>query len=108
MSRIAAAETARAWLAVSTAAILIVSPIRARAQSMPDMPGMPAGAKPASDSMVGMDMGSGVMMAGALGSYSMMRDASGTSWQPDSTPMEGINGAYGGWSTMLHGNAFGV
>jgi len=42
-------------------------------------------------------------MAGALGSYSMMRDASGTSWQPDSTPMEGLAGQIGDWSGMLHG-----
>jgi hypothetical protein len=33
----------------------------------------------------------------------MMRDASGTSWQPESTPMEGIHGVLGDWSTMVHG-----
>ena len=70
------------------------APRLASAQAMSDMPGM--------------DMGSGPMMAGALGSYSMMRDASGTAWQPDSTPREGIQGAWGGWSTMLHGYAFGI
>lgn len=52
--------------------------------------------------MPGMDMG-GHMMTGATGGYSMMRDASGTAWQPDSTPMEGLNGELFGWSTMLHG-----
>ena len=104
MSRIAAAEIAWVWLAMS----LIGPSGQARAQSMPDMPGMPSAAKPAPNAMAGMDMGSGEMMAGALGSYSMMRDASGTAWQPDSTPMEGINAAHGGWSTMLHGYAFGV
>jgi hypothetical protein len=51
--------------------------------------------------MAGMDMGS---MRGALANYSMMRDASGTAWQPDSSPMEGIHGQSGPWSTMLHGN----
>src|SRR5262245_24171378 len=40
---------------------------------------------------------------GALGPYSMTRDASGTSWQPESTPMEAIHGQLGGWATMLHG-----
>jgi hypothetical protein len=40
---------------------------------------------------------------GALGPYSMTRDASGTSWQPESTPMEAIHGQYDEWSTMLHG-----
>ena len=44
----------------------------------------------------------------AIRAYAMTRDASGTSWQPDSTPMEGVMGALGGWSTMLHGYAFGV
>jgi len=45
---------------------------------------------------------------GVLGSYSMMRDASGTSWQPESTPMEAIHGLVGGWSTMLHGYVFSI
>ena len=57
--------------------------------------------------MSDMDM-SGGMMAGALGHYSMMRDASGTSWQPDSTPMRGIMGTLGGWSTMVDGYITGV
>lgn len=43
------------------------------------------------------------MMAGALGRYSMMRDASGTAWQPESTPMQGLNWQSGGWTGMLHG-----
>ena len=42
-------------------------------------------------------------MTGALGAYSMTRDASGTSWQPESTPMEAIHGQHGDWATMLHG-----
>jgi hypothetical protein len=42
-------------------------------------------------------------MTGALGPYAMTRDASGTSWQPESTPMEAIHGQAGAWSTMLHG-----
>ncbi len=47
--------------------------------------------------------GAAHMHAGALGAYSMVRDASGTSWQPDSTPMQGLMGEYGNWATMLHG-----
>ena len=54
------------------------------------------------------DMSDMDMMAGALGPYSMMRDASGTSWQPDSTPMQGIMGTLGGWSTMIDGYITGV
>ncbi len=58
--------------------------------------------------MAGMDMsahGMGAMaMAGALGDYPMTQDGSGTSWQPSSAPHEGIHGAYGPWSLMLHGD----
>lgn len=32
------------------------------------------------------------------------RDASGTSWQPDETPMRALHGTAGGWRFMLHGN----
>jgi hypothetical protein len=51
-------------------------------------------------SMPGMDMH---RMKGMLGGYSMMRDASGTAWQPDSSPMWAIMGRRGEWSTMVHG-----
>ena len=47
----------------------------------------------------------GHVMRGLLGDYGMTRDGSGTSWQPDSTPMAGIHGAIGEWSTMVHGFA---
>lgn len=42
-------------------------------------------------------------MPGALGSYPMAREASGTSWQPDSTPMDAIMSVDGKWMTMVHG-----
>jgi hypothetical protein len=42
-------------------------------------------------------------MAGLYGPYGMTREASGTSWQPDSTPMTGIHQMRGAWMTMLHG-----
>ncbi len=42
-------------------------------------------------------------MAGFLGSYGMTREATGTSWQPDSTPMGGIHEMQGAWLTMVHG-----
>jgi hypothetical protein len=47
--------------------------------------------------------GPSVQATGALGDYPMMRDSSGTSWQPDSATMEGIHGLFGEWSTMVHG-----
>ena len=46
-----------------------------------------------------------MVMAGMYGSYDMRREASGTSWQPDSTPMAGIQNMTGAWMTMLHGYA---
>jgi hypothetical protein len=64
------------------------------ASDMSAMPGM---------TVDSMDMSG--MMAGQLGGYSMMRDASGTAWQPDSTPMEGLDWKSGGWTGMVHGYA---
>ncbi|WP_225205606.1 hypothetical protein [Novosphingobium huizhouense] len=52
-----------------------------------------------------MNHGDMAGMVGALGAYTMMRDSSGTAWQPDSAPMQAIMGRVGGWSTMVHGNA---
>lgn len=34
------------------------------------------------------------------------RDASGTAWLPDETPMYGIHATAGAWQVMWHGNAF--
>jgi hypothetical protein len=106
----------------ATAALALLAASPALAQTMPDMPGMDHGqAQPAApdphaghdmsgmqmqdQDMSGMDMGG---MKGALGAYSMMRDSSGTAWQPDSTPMEGVHGQTGQWSTMVHGYITGV
>ncbi len=57
-----------------------------------------------------MDMGKGDAMAmhdmkGQLGPYSMSREASGTSWQPEATPMGMVQTMQGDWSLMLHGYA---
>src|SRR4029078_8516444 len=41
---------------------------------------------------------------GVLGSYGMSREASGTSWQPDSSMHDGIHLASGDWTFMIHGN----
>lgn len=34
------------------------------------------------------------------------REASGTAWQPDETPMYGLRRTWASWDVMLHGNAF--
>jgi hypothetical protein len=44
-------------------------------------------------------------MQGALGSYPMTRESSGTSWQPEASPEQGVHAGYGEWTTMTHGLA---
>jgi hypothetical protein len=44
-------------------------------------------------------------MQGTLGGYPAVRESSGTSWQPDASPHEGIHAMAGEWSTMTHGFA---
>ncbi len=45
----------------------------------------------------------GMSMPGALGSYPMSREASGTSWEPDSTPLMGVMSTDSAWMTMAEG-----
>ena len=40
---------------------------------------------------------------GTLGIYPINREASGTSWQPESTPHDGAHWMYGDWMMMSHG-----
>jgi hypothetical protein len=94
--------------------MLVLTASAVLGQDMSNMPGM-QGAKPdqpargmdgmdmAGVGMGGMGMGGMNMMAGQLGGYSMTRDASGTAWQPDSTPMEGLAWSSAGWTGMAHG-----
>ena len=44
-------------------------------------------------------------MRGMLGAYSMSREASGTAWQPESTPHMGVHSQWDGWDLMTHGFA---
>jgi hypothetical protein len=44
-------------------------------------------------------------MQGALGPYPMTRESSGTSWQPQASPLEGVHASFGEWTTMAHGIA---
>lgn len=69
--------------------------------------GMPASPLPSRDgpdhsAHAGHD---GTPMLGLLGSYAPTRDASGTSWQPDSAPMDGLHTTWGDWTVMTHGFA---
>jgi heavy metal translocating P-type ATPase len=47
-------------------------------------------------------------MNGMYGPYAMTREASGTSWQPESSPHQGLHLMTGDWSLMLHGYITGV
>ena len=47
-------------------------------------------------------------MTGSLGSYMMTREGSGTSWQPESSPHEGINFILNDWHMMSQANLFGL
>ena len=58
------------------------------------------------DKMGGMD---GMhQMKGAFGDWAMSREASGTSWVPEESPMYMKEGTLGDWETMFHGYAYGV
>jgi hypothetical protein len=60
-------------------------------------------AKPSVDHMDhGIPDRTGGAMRGFLGPYAITREASGTSWVPDTTPHGGIHRQYGEWSTMSH------
>jgi hypothetical protein len=52
--------------------------------------------------------GSGHAMTGALGPYSMTREASGTAWQPDTSRHGGVTIMAGGWMLMGHAVLNGV
>jgi hypothetical protein len=43
------------------------------------------------------------MLAPFYGDYPMTREATGTSWQPDSSPHSGVHFMKGDWALMLHG-----
>lgn len=47
-------------------------------------------------------------MLAFYGDYSPMRESSGTSWQPESSPVEGKHFRYHDWNVMLHGYVFGI
>src|SRR5581483_2668844 len=47
-------------------------------------------------------------MTGFYGLYPMSREASGTAWQPEASPMGGVSFMKNDWMFMLHGFADGV
>src|ERR1700687_937384 len=76
-----------------------------------------AASKPMDHDMSGMDMNGTDMqheghdpmsMRGFYGPYPMTREASGTSWQPDSSRHEGLHVMAGDWMLMFHGFVNGI
>ena len=63
---------------------------------------------PSEEDLPPLGTGPSVQLPGALGDYALPRDGSGTSWQPESSPMDAIHGLAGDWSFMLHGYVFGI
>lgn len=55
-----------------------------------------------------MPQGHNMNMLGMYGSYPATREASGTSWQPEATTMDGIHATLGEWMTMTHGFIYGI
>ena len=98
--------------AVLLAAALMLATHRAHADDMANMPGMDMPASPKSMDMsapaTSNTMPTMQSMSGNYGSYAMSRESSGTSWQPDSTPHEGLHIPAGDWMLMLHGYADGI
>ena len=92
-------------VALGTVATFAGHPGRAEESSaVPDHSGMN---HDMTQKMPDMDHSSaGHQMAGMYGPYPMGREASGTSWQPESTPHQGIHHNMGDeWMTMVHGFA---
>jgi len=67
-------------------------------------------APPAADPHAGHAMGEehstpvtgGHVASGALGTYPMAREASGTAWQPDASEHGGVHTVWNGWHVMSH------
>jgi hypothetical protein len=77
--------------------------------SSKDLPEAPAAAAHDMQDMPGMEMSPSVhakhAMHGALGTYPMGRDGSGTAWQPDESEHRGLHAMRGKWMLMAHGTA---
>jgi hypothetical protein len=84
----------------------------AQASQDPQTPG-PAPAEPTAPPASHPDHGAmGHVMTPSSESMSvsdipMMRNASGTAWQPDASPHAGLHGSAAGWDFMFHGLLFG-
>lgn len=84
-------------LPAAAALLSLAMPAGAQEHAGHAMPGMDHGAMP------GMDHDAMPMaMPAAFGPYPMTREASGTSWEPDATPMMMVHRMAGDWTLMGH------
>jgi len=113
----------KAWFGAPAALLLLASPAAAQDHMGHDMP-MPAQTAPAAPQEPAMDMDMDMpgmsdmgpqsahpmaeAMEGALGPYAFNREASGTSWQPDTSSHHGIHAHAGQWMIMTHALLNGV
>lgn len=88
------------WRSVAAVLQFLALPAFAQSDGDSSMPGM---------DMSGMhDMDMAMPMTGVLGAYSLSRDASGTSWQPDAAQHQGIHAMLDDWSLMGHATLTGI
>jgi hypothetical protein len=77
-------------------------PLPAKSEGQPDDATEVSSGRAAMDQGLDHAMNHGMQMRGFLGPYPMTREASGTSWQPDSTPIGGFHFVKGSWMLMVH------
>ncbi|HVK07000.1 MAG TPA: hypothetical protein VM490_26265 [Armatimonadaceae bacterium] len=92
----------RGPLRAAAALLAVAAPTAARAQQEPPPP--PVSAAAAADT----SMAGHAASQGMLGNWRMNREASGTSWLPDSSPLYGKMGRLGSFQTMVQGQLYGV
>src|SRR5579871_6043283 len=82
------------------AAAMVTLALASRASAQDDQAGMqmPPGHQ--------MSMPMSMPMSSAPLGIDAARDGSGTSWQPDASPMTGVMREHGPWTFMVHGTAF--
>jgi hypothetical protein len=81
---------------------LAVPAMPAAAQDMPGMV-MPMPAPESATHDPVSHAGHAMAMTGALGSYPMTREGSGTAWQPDNSEHSALHVMSGDWTLMVHG-----
>ena len=94
--------------AAPAALLLFATPALAQHHDMPMTPPAPAQTQPRHDHAEETVTFHDALIYGVLGHYRMMRDASGTSWQPDVSAHGGMHAMGDGWMVMTHALLNGV